>query len=130
MGFVVGNIRWLMLVSGSLTCTMLYAAFAPEAALRMNFGSSLQGPLANVLVRNWGVLVFLMGAMLVYGAFHPRVRRFVLVVAGSSKLVFVLLMLTIGTPFLPAARLAVAFDSAWVLLFAAYLFATRKESPR
>jgi hypothetical protein len=130
MGFLVNNIKWMMLVSGLLTCTMLYAAIAPEAALRMNFGASLPGPLANVLVRSWGVLVFLMGAMLVYGAFRPAVRRFALAVAGTSKLAFVLLLLTLGAQFLGKAMLAVVFDSLWVLVFAAYLLATRKESAR
>jgi len=34
MSWVVANIRWIMLVAGALTCTMVYAAIAPEAALR------------------------------------------------------------------------------------------------
>jgi hypothetical protein len=130
VNFLVNNIKWLMLVSGLLTCTMLYAAIAPAAALRTNFGDSLQGPLANVLVRSWGVLVFLMGAMLVYGAFRPAVRRFALVVAGTSKLAFVLLLLTLGSQFLGKAMLAVVFDTLWVLVFAAYLIATRQETYR
>jgi hypothetical protein len=34
MDWIVANIRWIMLVSGGLTLTMVSAAFAPEAALR------------------------------------------------------------------------------------------------
>jgi hypothetical protein len=53
MRAIVANIKWIMLVSGVLTCTMLYAAIAPQAALRGNFGETLEGPLAEVVVRNW-----------------------------------------------------------------------------
>lgn len=35
MNVIAGNIRWIMLVSGALTCTMLYAAIAPQSALRI-----------------------------------------------------------------------------------------------
>jgi hypothetical protein len=38
MNWIVGNIRWIMLASGALTGTMLYAAFAPEAALQSSCG--------------------------------------------------------------------------------------------
>ena len=31
MTFIAANIRWIMLVSGALTCTMAYAAIAPQA---------------------------------------------------------------------------------------------------
>ena len=53
MNWLVSNIRAIMLVSGVLTVTMVYAAIAPEAALRSNFGDSLSGPIADVVVRNW-----------------------------------------------------------------------------
>jgi len=51
--FVAANIRWIMVVSGALTCTMVYAAIAPRAALLSTFGETLEGPLAEVVVRNW-----------------------------------------------------------------------------
>ena len=43
-----------MLASGLLTCTMVYAAIAPEAALINIFGESISGPIAEIVVRNWG----------------------------------------------------------------------------
>jgi cbb3-type cytochrome oxidase subunit 1 len=54
-----------MLVSDALTCSMIYAAIAPQAALRSSFGDSLKGPVAEIVVRNWGALVMLVGAMLI-----------------------------------------------------------------
>jgi len=89
MSFVAGNIKWIMLMSGALTCTMVYAVVAPQAALRSTFGETLEGPLAEIVVRNWGALITLVGTMLIYGAFNPQVRSLALTVAGASKLVFI-----------------------------------------
>jgi hypothetical protein len=85
-----------MIASGVLTTTMLQAVIAPEAALRSTFGESLSGPLAEIVVRNWGVLIALIGGMLIYGAFNPPVRPLVLTVASISKAVFIGLVLTLG----------------------------------
>jgi uncharacterized RDD family membrane protein YckC len=41
MSWMVTNMKWIMVVSGALTCTMLYAAIAPVAALRSTFGETL-----------------------------------------------------------------------------------------
>ena len=70
MNWIVTNIKWIMLVSGLLTCTLFYAAIAPQAALRSMFGESLDGQLAEIIVRNWGALLTLVGALQIYGAFN------------------------------------------------------------
>jgi len=127
MNWIVGNMKWIMLVSGALTCTMLYAAIAPQAALRSTFGESLEGPLAEIVVRNWGALIALLGAMLIYGAYHPPVRPLVLTVAGLSKVVFIGLVVTHGTQYLGQAGLAIAIDIVMVGLFIAYLFGVRRN---
>ena len=130
MPWLETQIRWIMILSGALTCTMLYAAVAPEAALTSNFGSSLTGPVADVVVRNWAVLIGLMGLLLVYGAFDASVRRVVLLVAGTSKLAFIALVLTYGQELLRhQVRVAVIVDAAWVLVFATYLLGTRGARP-
>jgi hypothetical protein len=127
MTFIIDKIKWIMLVSGALTCTMIYAAIAPQAALRATFGETLEGPLAAVVVRNWGVLITLVGAMLIYGAYHAPVRRLVLAVAAASKLIFIALVLAQGSRYLgQQAGIAIAIDALWVALFAAYLVATRR----
>jgi hypothetical protein len=128
MRWIVAYMKGIMIVCGLLTCTMLYAAIAPQAALQATFGSSLEGPLAEVVVRNWGVLIALVGAMLLYGAYVPAARPLVLIVAGTSKIVFMSLLLTIGRPFLGQATIAIVSDVIQVALFAAYLFLTRART--
>ena len=129
MTIIVEKIKWIMLVSGALTCTMIYAALAPQAALQASFGETLQGPLAEIVVRNWGVLITLVGAMLIYGAYNAAARELVLGVAGVSKLAFILLVLAQGTRYLgQQAGIAIALDAIWVVLFALYLAAMRRTA--
>lgn len=126
MNLIIVNMKWIMLVSGVLTCTMLQAAVAPQAALASLFGSSIEGPLAEIVVRNWGVLIGLVGAMLIYGAFRPALRPLILTVAGLSKLVFIGLVLTYGTQFVGhQVGIAIAIDLLMVALFLVYLIGTR-----
>ncbi len=126
MKLITKHIKWIMLVSGALTCTMFYAVIAPQAALLSTFGESISGPLAEIVVRNWGALVALMGAMLIYGAFRPIHRTLIITVATISKMVFIGLVLTIGSQYLGKAGVAIAFDSAVVVLFIVYLASVRR----
>ena len=134
MTWIIGNIRWIMLLSGALTATMVYAAISPEAALRSTFGETLNGPLAEIVVRNWGALIALVGVMLIYGAFDPPGRPLILTVAGVSKAVFIALVLSQGGRYLgQQAGIAVAIDSLMIALFAWYLLAARAvggQNPR
>jgi len=125
MSWLVDNMQWVMLISGVLTCTMIFAAIAPQAALKSMFGESLDGPLAEIVVRNWGALIALSGGMLIYGAYDIEVRPFVLTVVGTSKLIFIALVLSQGGRYVRRqAGIAAAIDMAMVALFAAYLAAT------
>jgi hypothetical protein len=127
MSWIVSNIHHLMTASGALTLTMVYAAIAPEAALRATFGESLTGPVAEVVVRSWGALIALMGGMLIYAARKPAVRPMALIVAGSSKAVFIALVLSQGDRFLSRqAGIALVVDLMWVVVFGAYLITTRR----
>jgi hypothetical protein len=117
-----------MLVSGALTCTMFYAAIAPQAALRSTFGETLEGSLAEIVVRNWGALIALVGAMLIYGAYDPPGRPLILTIAGVSKLIFIGLVLSYGKQYLGhQAGLAVAIDLVMVALFIVYLVSVRRS---
>ncbi len=126
MDWIVAKMKGIMLVSGALTCMMIYAAIAPQAALRSTFGVALEGPLAEIVVRNWGALIFLVGGMLIYGAFNPPMRPLVLTVAGLSKLTFIGLVLVYGTPYLGyQAAVSIVVDLVMVVLFTCYLFSLR-----
>jgi len=124
MDFIVSQFQWIMLAGGLLTLTMLYAAVAPRAALQSTFGQTLEGPLAEIVVRNWGALIGLIGLMLVWGAFNPEQRPLILIVAGASKLVFVGLVLS-QVSLRRRAVVPIVIDLMMVALFAVYLSAGR-----
>ncbi len=129
MTWLTRQMKWLMLVAGLLTCSMIYAAIDPQAALRANFGSSLEGPVAEIVVRNWGALIALVGLMLVYGAFVEPARRLVLSVAVLSKAIFIALVLTFGRELLVhQVSVAVVIDAIWVVVFGGFLLGTRHPS--
>jgi hypothetical protein len=126
MSWVVAHIKAVMQVSGALTCTMVYAVVAPEAAQRRMFGESLGGPLADVIVRNWAALIVIGGAMLIYGAFHPPSRPPILMMTALGKAAFIGLVLAQGGRYLSQqAVAAVVLDSVMVVLFFTYLAGTR-----
>jgi hypothetical protein len=123
MDILVAQFKWVMLVGGLLTMSMLLMALAPRRASRMMFGAAPQDPLALMLARNWGAMIFFSAGMLVWGAFHAEVRPLVLTVCAAGKLTFIGLVL--GQPaFRAKAMAAVVIDGLLVALFVAYLIAT------
>jgi len=129
MHWIVAKMKWIMLVSGAMTCTMIYAAIAPRAAVLSTFGVSLDGPIAEIVVRSWGTLVALVGAMLIYAAFNPQTRPLVLTVAGLSKLAYVGLILNYygAESFGNQAGIPVVVDSLMVVFYVLYLIAQRRH---
>jgi hypothetical protein len=80
------------------------------------------------VVRNWGALITLVGAMLIWGAFNPQVRVMALTIAVTSKLVFIALLLSYGRHYVVnQAGIALALDLVWVALLAWYLFGARRS---
>ena len=126
MDWVVANIQWIMLVSGVLTATMIFAAIAPQAALRQTFGETLDGPLVEVVVRNWGALIASVGGLLIYGAYDEPSRPLILIFAGATKVIFIALVVAQGGRYLrKQAGVAVIVDVIIVALYATYLVAVR-----
>src|SRR6185503_17511170 len=129
MRFFVSNFKWVMLIAGLLTCTMFMGLISPEASVKSNFGDELEGSAFEIIVRNWAALIGLMGIMLIYGAFVPAVRRFALVMAGISKIIFIILVLSSGESYMEfGAGLAVIIDSVMIVLFVVYLLFSRPLS--
>jgi len=85
VNWIVVKMKWIMLVCGVLTCSMIFAAVAPQSALLSMFGVTMEGPVAEIVVRNWGALIAIVGAMLIYGAYDLPSRPMALVVATSAN---------------------------------------------
>ena len=130
MSFFLSNFKWLMLISGLLTCSMFLGLFAPQSSLLSNFGETMTGSAANeIIIRNWSALIGLMGIMLVYGALVEPVRKFALVIAGLSKAIFITLVLCYGKQYMSfGAGTAVIADAIMIVLYIAYLLLAGRES--
>ena len=64
MTWVVDNIQAILVVCGLLTVSMLQFTLMPRRAARTFFGETVEGPMADVAVRGWGLLIALTGGML------------------------------------------------------------------
>lgn len=120
------HIKWIMLISGVLTCTMALAIVAPQLAMQRTFGVALEGPLAEVLMRSWGVLVTLIGVMLIYAAFRSIHRNLVLSVAIVSKAALIVLLIGPGRELMTAAAPVMVLDALMVTVFSLFLLPERQ----
>ena len=125
---IVNNIKWIMLFVGAFTCTTLFAVIDPQNALINLFGSNLTEPLADLVVRSWGFLVFIMGTLLIYGAFSANSRMLCVITVGISKLGFLFLILIFGTDYIDTLWITVAFDAMSVLILAVYVFSYKTRA--
>jgi hypothetical protein len=72
--------------------------------------------------RHWGLMVFCFGALLLYAARHPGVRRPVVCAAAIEKLgLVVMVLLAWNDPALAGMHGAAAFDGLCVLLYSCWL---------
>jgi hypothetical protein len=102
-----------------------FCSFCAARSINEHVGANLTEPLADVVVRSWGFLVFLMGALLIYGALKPESRKLCIVTAGISKIGFLLLILMFGSYYFEALRVTVIFDSAVIAVLGIYLVASK-----
>jgi hypothetical protein len=122
MGLIVGNIFWILIVTGALTALVGLGALRPRQGLKDGFGGDTDDPAALLLIRHWNFLIGVTGVLLIYAAFHPEVRTLVLWVAIASKSAFAALVLAQYRTF--AGKFAVTGaigDIIMVVLFLLYL---------
>jgi hypothetical protein len=121
MNFIFTNIKWIMIIAGLLTCSMIFAVFTPEAALISMFGEALTEPLAQIVVRSWGFLIFLIGTLLIYGAYAPEYRNLALVITSISKIAFITIIIIFGPQYVDKSVLTIILDSVLIIVFLTYL---------
>jgi hypothetical protein len=127
MKWIAAQTKWIMLISGILTCTIFVYVIAPNDAAQSGFGQPLGGPLPELMARSWGMMVGLFGVMLIYAAFKPPLQRFVLTIVALGKGGFVILLLTVGRVFLDQQMgMAVYADGLETLLYIACLLGTQR----
>jgi hypothetical protein len=100
---------------------MLVQFIAPSWVLHRTFGEIPSGAASTALARHWGLLLFCVGALLVYSAFDPALRRAAVLLASVEKAGFAACVL--GTPLRqrPIASMMAIGDALMVVIYALYL---------
>jgi hypothetical protein len=115
------HIDLILIVTGAVTAIALLQFIAPARVLRMVFGKPPADQVGLAVARHWGLLTFLVGALLVYAAFHPSVRGPAMVVAVIEKVALGLGIFGTSLRTHPAAAAAAAGDSLIALIYVLYL---------
>jgi hypothetical protein len=115
------HIELILIVTGAITAMALLVLIAPASVLRMIFGEAPTDEVGLAVARHWGLLIFLVGALLVYAAFHPPVRGPAMVVAVIEKAAVGLGIFGTSLRTRPAAAAAAAGDSLIALIYVLYL---------
>jgi hypothetical protein len=87
---LAAHIEMILLFTGLATAGAFVLFLAPAAMMKMLFGQAPADALSLLIVRHWGLMVCLVGALLVYAAYHAEIRVPTLVVAIVEKAAFAL----------------------------------------
>jgi hypothetical protein len=87
---LAAHIEVILLLTGLATAGALVLFLAPVTMLKLLFGQAPSDALSLLLARQWGLLVCLVGALLMYAAYHAEVRVPTLIVAIVEKVAFAL----------------------------------------
>lgn len=80
------HIETILLVTGGITCLVIVGFLTPGVVLKHLFGEDRPSASVLLMVRHWSLMIFLVGALLVYAAYEPTVRPAALAVATVEKL--------------------------------------------
>jgi hypothetical protein len=115
------HIELILIVTGTLTAIALVQLIVPASVLGMIFGEAPTDEVGLAVARHWGLLIFLIGGLLVYAAFHPSVRGPAIVVAVIEKAALGLGVFGTSLRRHPAAAAIAAGDSLIALIYVLYL---------
>jgi hypothetical protein len=118
---ISSNIEAILIITGVVTATMIAQFVAPSWTLRHAFGEVPTGTVGFVLARHWGLLLFCVGMLLVYSAFHATLRQPAVVLASVEKAGFAACVF--GSPLrqrrIPS--IMAAGDALMVVIYLLYL---------
>jgi hypothetical protein len=109
-------------VTGAITTIPVLQFLAPRQVLARMYRIELTEEAGLLFARHWGLLAAAFGGLLMFAAAHPAVRPAVVTAALVEKAGIVAsFVLVRRRPFARGLRLVVVFDTACVLVYAAWL---------
>src|SRR5215469_719631 len=93
----------------------------PVPVMKVLFGQAPSDALSLLIARHWGLLVCLVGALLIYAAYHAEVRVPTLMVAIAEKVAFALGMFISPFRRRPAVLVMALADTGMAAVYLMYL---------
>jgi hypothetical protein len=119
---LVEHFTAILWVTGAVTTVPILQFLAPKQVLALMYRIELTDEVGLFLARHWGIVVASIGGLLLFAAAHPELRPAVVTAALVEKAGIVIAFLLVRRrPFARGLRLVAAFDTACVLLYAAWL---------
>jgi hypothetical protein len=114
-------IKPILIITGLATASIVVAVFAPATLLNQLFAEAPSDTVSLAITRHWALLVFCIGALLIYAAYHPKLREPVLVAAILEKIALVLGLVFLPLGLRPAAYVVAASDATFTALYLLFL---------
>jgi len=118
---VAAQIQWILLITGVATAGALGLFLAPVPGMKMLFGQAPSDALSLLIVRHWGLLVGLVGALLIYAGYHAEIRVPTLIVATVEKIAFAIGMFLSPFRRRPAVLVMALADAGMAAVYLMYL---------
>lgn len=118
---IAAYIKPILVITGIATASMIAAFFAPALVLEQLFAEAPTDAVSLAVMRHWGLLVFCFGALLIWAAYRPELRKPVLVVTLVEKIALVIGLLLLPLPLKPGAYVVAGSDATFSVLYLLYL---------
>lgn len=119
---LVAHFAAVLWVTGAITMTPVLQFLAPRQVLARMYRIELTDEAGLFFARHWGLLAAAFGGLLMFAAAHPELRPAVVTAALFEKAgILVAFAIVRRRPFARGLRLAVVFDTACVVMYAAWL---------
>lgn len=121
------NIKKILLATGLITMLPALQFFAPDWMLQQQ-ALTVSDDAGRLFAQHWGLVVFCIGALLVYAATNTPARRPIVLAGLIQKLGLVsLLVMNWSNPALRGLHAVAVFDAICVVLYAVYLLGNGKH---
>jgi hypothetical protein len=118
---LAAQIELILVITGLATAGALVLFLAPATMMKMLFGQASPDALSLIIARHWGLLVSLIGALLVYAAYHAEIRAPILIAAIAEKVAFALNIFISPFHRRPAVLVRALADAAMAAVYLIYL---------
>jgi hypothetical protein len=118
---LAAQIEMILLITGLATAGALVLFLAPVTMMKMLFGQAPDDALSLLIARHWWLLVCLVGALLIYAAYHAEIRVPTLIVAIVEKAAFALGMFISPFHRRPAVLVMALADAGMAAVYVMYL---------